>query len=124
MSKMTRESKREQARQASQKAASLGSDIDLSQYAGDVTAHEYSEDPSHLAAEEKANMLRAGVMLDDRTRRTGTYIQKDLNRTRERSGLIITHTGHILDYVHAGRGYVMMDGRISCEGEASVACQR
>lgn len=69
---------------------------------------------------------------------TNELLQKDLNRTRERSGLIITHTGHILDYVHAGRGYVMMDGRISCEGEAMemltcikekgfeecVACQR
>ena len=32
-------------------------------------------------------------------------------------GLIITHTGHILDYVNARTGYVMMDGRLGCEGD-------
>ncbi len=32
-------------------------------------------------------------------------------------GLIITHTGHILDYVNARTGYVMCDGMISCEGD-------
>jgi Fe-S cluster assembly ATP-binding protein len=36
---------------------------------------------------------------------------------RKCSGLIITHTGHILDYVNAARGYVMCDGRIGCEGD-------
>jgi len=45
-------------------------------------------------------------------------LQKDLRCNRIRSGLIITHTGHILDYVHAGRGYVMVEGRIIAEGEA------
>jgi Fe-S cluster assembly ATP-binding protein len=33
-----------------------------------------------------------------------------------RSGLIITHTGNILDYIHADRGYVLVNGKISCEG--------
>ena len=32
-------------------------------------------------------------------------------------GLIITHTGHILDYVNARTGYVMHDGVIGCEGD-------
>ena len=32
-------------------------------------------------------------------------------------GLIITHTGHILDYVNARTGYVMCDGVIGCEGD-------
>jgi len=32
-------------------------------------------------------------------------------------GLIITHTGHILDYVNARTGYVMVDGIIGCEGD-------
>lgn len=36
---------------------------------------------------------------------------------RQCSGLIITHTGHILDYVHARTGYVMCDGIIGCEGD-------
>ncbi len=36
---------------------------------------------------------------------------------RERGGLIISHTGHILDYVSARTGYVMCNGRIICEGD-------
>ena len=36
---------------------------------------------------------------------------------RERSGLIITHTGHILDYVNARTGYVLCNGRMACEGD-------
>lgn len=49
---------------------------------------------------------------------TNELLQKDLHRTRTRSGLIITHTGHILEYVHAGKGYVMIDGRVISDGES------
>ena len=38
-------------------------------------------------------------------------------RNRTRSGLIISHTGHILEYVNARTGYVMFGGRIICEGD-------
>jgi Fe-S cluster assembly ATP-binding protein len=38
-------------------------------------------------------------------------------RDRKCVGLIITHTGHILDYVNARSGYVMLDGRIGCAGD-------
>ena len=38
-------------------------------------------------------------------------------RERTHSGLIISHTGHILNYVNARTGYVMLDGDIICEGE-------
>jgi len=38
-------------------------------------------------------------------------------RTRKCMGFIITHTGHILNYVNARTGYVMLDGRIGCEGD-------
>jgi len=37
--------------------------------------------------------------------------------TRKCMGLIITHTGHILDYVNVRTGYVMLDGRIVCDGD-------
>lgn len=33
-----------------------------------------------------------------------------------KSGLIITHTGYILNYVDADRGQVMYEGRLCCEG--------
>ena len=38
-------------------------------------------------------------------------------RERRCMGLVITHTGHILDYVNARTGYVLLDGRIICEGD-------
>jgi len=38
-------------------------------------------------------------------------------RKRTRSGLIISHTGHILEYVNARTGYIMCEGKIICEGD-------
>ena len=38
-------------------------------------------------------------------------------RNRRRSGLIISHTGHILEYVNARTGYIMCEGKIICEGD-------
>ncbi len=38
-------------------------------------------------------------------------------RERTNSGLVITHTGHILNYINARTGYVMFEGKIICEGE-------
>lgn len=37
------------------------------------------------------------------------------HQSRSTSGLIITHTGHILKYVNAHRGQVMYRGRLCCE---------
>ena len=36
-------------------------------------------------------------------------------KVRSTSGLIITHTGHILEYVNAHRGQVMYQGKLCCE---------
>ena len=61
------------------------------------------------------NMALIGQMINE-------LLQKGMGqhpqRQRTRSGLIITHTGHILDYVHASRGYVLLDGTIPCERDA------
>ena len=35
---------------------------------------------------------------------------------RTKAGLIITHAGHILDYVNADRAYVMLNGTVKCFG--------
>ncbi len=43
-------------------------------------------------------------------------LEKDKHRNRTKSGLIITHTGFILNYVTADKGHVMLDGRLCCEG--------
>ncbi|MEX0973889.1 MAG: ABC transporter ATP-binding protein [Bacillota bacterium] len=44
-------------------------------------------------------------------------LDKDLRvKERKASGLMVTHTGHILSYVNATLGHVLVDGRIVCEG--------
>jgi len=40
--------------------------------------------------------------------------QKELHAERTKMGLIITHTGFILDYVTADRGQVLFDGVLTC----------
>ncbi len=35
---------------------------------------------------------------------------------REKSGLLITHLGYILNFVAADTAHVLMDGRIACSG--------
>jgi Fe-S cluster assembly ATP-binding protein len=44
-------------------------------------------------------------------------LQKERRRLhREKSGLIITHTGFIMDYVNADRAYILSEGRMCCQG--------
>ncbi len=51
-------------------------------------------------------------------------LQKDLPITeRKRSALIITHTGHILRYVIADVGHIMLDGKIVCTGNSEEILQ-
>ncbi|MDN7025032.1 ABC transporter ATP-binding protein [Methanoculleus sp. FWC-SCC1] len=50
-------------------------------------------------------------------REVAHLLEKDVHIIdRHRSGLIITHTGYILDYVDADQGHVMIDGQIRCHG--------
>lgn len=46
----------------------------------------------------------------------GQLLQKDFHRERKKSGLIITHSGFILDYVEADRGCVLVNKTIWCTG--------
>lgn len=41
-------------------------------------------------------------------------LEKDFQKNRKHSGLIITHTGHILDYVTADVGHLLMEGTVKC----------
>lgn len=44
-------------------------------------------------------------------------LEKDLTiMKRKKAGIIITHTGGILDFVEVNWGYVLLDGKIICEG--------
>ncbi|HRR92136.1 MAG TPA: ABC transporter ATP-binding protein [bacterium] len=42
--------------------------------------------------------------------------KEDKVKSRKSSGIIVTHTGYILEYVNADKGHVLMDGRIICDG--------
>ncbi|WPX08712.1 ABC transporter ATP-binding protein [Anaerocellum danielii] len=63
----------------------------------------------------------SGVDLDNITL-LGNVIKKLLKgekvRKRHTSGLIVTHTGYILEYVNADKGHILMDGKLVCSGSA------
>ncbi len=42
--------------------------------------------------------------------------RREFKSSRQKAGLIITHTGYILDYVSADTGHVLYEGRLSCSG--------
>jgi Fe-S cluster assembly ATP-binding protein len=57
------------------------------------------------------NIILIGKLLNQ-------LLEKDCPmRKRKCMGLIITHTGHILQYINVRTGYVMLDGRIVCQGD-------
>ncbi len=58
------------------------------------------------------NIALIGQMINE-------LLQKEQKRNRTRAGLIITHTGHILDYVNASKGYVLLNGAVTCERDAN-----
>ncbi len=68
---------KDKAKAAVNKTAPLGEDIDLSKYVSSDDKHAYRDDPSQFPAKAKERMLGAGVMLDDTSQRSGTYIQMD-----------------------------------------------
>jgi Fe-S cluster assembly ATP-binding protein len=43
---------------------------------------------------------------------------KDVIASRSKSALVITHTGHILDYITADKGHVLYNGRVRCSRNA------
>jgi len=68
---------KDRAKAAANKPAALGQDIDLSTYVSSAEEQPYQADPSQLPAKAKEQMLGAGVILDDVSQRSGTYIQMD-----------------------------------------------
>lgn len=54
-----------------------------------------------------------------------TLFSKDpTHPAKRRAGLIITHTGQILNYVQADKAHIMLDGRIGCSGNPSIIFNR
>ena len=75
--KKTTKTVEDKAREAIDKPAALGEDIDLNTYVSSADEPPYQSDPSELPAPTKAQMLGAGVILDDTSQRSGTFIQMD-----------------------------------------------
>jgi Fe-S cluster assembly scaffold protein SufB len=68
---------KDRATAALAKSAAFGEDIDLSAYTSSAEELPYQSDPSRLPAKAREQMLEAGVILDDTSQRSGTYIQMD-----------------------------------------------
>jgi len=68
---------KERARAALSKPSSLGEDLDLGKYTSSTEDLPYQGDPSQLSEEQRGQMAQAGIILDDRSQRSGTIIQMD-----------------------------------------------
>jgi Fe-S cluster assembly scaffold protein SufB len=55
----------------------MGEDIDIEAFNAEAEEQPYQKDPSQLPTTAKKQMLEAGVILDDTSQRSGTYIQMD-----------------------------------------------
>jgi hypothetical protein len=66
---------KEKAKAAVNKPAALGEDIELANFAAEAETLPYQADASQLPAKAKEQMLGAGVIVDDTSQRSGTYIQ-------------------------------------------------
>ena len=71
--------------------------------------------PAFIGHTEKGPALkRISTLLQRDFRVNAEKTRKELQQERTKMGLIITHTGFILDYVTADRGQVLYDGVLTC----------
>ena len=75
--RMVGQMSKDKAKAAEDKLAALGEDVDLSAYVTSAEGQPYQADPSQLPAKAKEQMRGAGVILDDLSQRSGTFIQVD-----------------------------------------------
>jgi len=79
-----RDEKRELAKEAAEKAAAYGTDIELESYSPETKEHPYQDDLSAFSQVDRNQMLMAGVDLAAKNR-SGTFVQKDLSVVHSRS---------------------------------------
>jgi len=77
MSEKITNSYTEKARVAENKKALIGDDIDLSLYESDIAKKPAQVGTAEISKKDREQMLTAGVMLDDLSQRSGTFIQMD-----------------------------------------------
>jgi Fe-S cluster assembly scaffold protein SufB len=93
----------EKAKAAAEKKAALGEDIDLTKYASDGEEHKYQPDPSQLPRDAKEQMLSAGIILDDPSQRSGTFIQMDnapVHFSTKQEGIEVMAVSQALEKYH------------------------
>lgn len=94
------ENDQKRAQAAVDKPAETGEDIDLKNYVIPEKDLPYQTDPSDLSAVDKEQMLTAGVMLDDPSQRSGTFIQMDntpVHFSAGQEGVEVMTTSQALD---------------------------
>jgi len=93
----------------------LGRDLNLDFSGGEMKRSELFQiilqDPDLLLLDEP----ESGVDIENISIMGG--VLNDYLKEEGKSALIITHTGYILDYIKAEKGWVMMDGKFWCAGE-------
>jgi len=98
----------------------LERDINLGFSGGEIKRSELlqliSQNPTFIMLDEPdSGVDLVNIQLVGRA--INALLEKERSATgRSRAGLIVTHSGHILDYVNADRAYVMLDGAVYCSG--------
>ncbi|ABQ26631.1 ABC transporter ATP-binding protein [Geotalea uraniireducens] len=98
----------------------LDRDINLGFSGGEIKRSELlqlmGQEPSFIMLDEPdsgvdlVNINLVGRAINDLLEKEKAAAQ------RGRAGLIVTHSGYVLDYVNADRAYVMLDGTVYCSG--------
>jgi len=91
---------KDKAKAASAKPAAVGEDIDLNTYASSSEEQPYQADPSQLPTQAKKQMLGAGIVLDDVSQRSGTFVQMDntpVHSSSQQEGIEIMATSQALE---------------------------
>jgi Fe-S cluster assembly scaffold protein SufB len=94
------QSYKDKAKAAEAKVAAMGEDIDIEAFNAEAEEQPYQEDPSKLPTKAKKQMLEAGVILDDTSQRSGTYIQMDnmpVHFSSQQEGIEIMAMSEALD---------------------------
>ncbi len=91
---------KDKAEAAKGKPAAIGDDIDLDRYTVTSDNIPYQEDLTKVPAKAKKQMLNAGVMLDDLSQRSGTFIQMDntpIHNSVKQDGIEVMSTSQALE---------------------------
>lgn len=96
MSKVTKA----KAKKSPAKTAPLSVEVDLDAYSHTAEEHPYQEDPSRLSSTDKERIKEVGVVLDDHSQRSGTFLQIDqsvVHRKTDQEGVEVMGTPEALE---------------------------